>query len=254
MATTAPGPSEQATLTLLGWWELRVDLESLPLGRREQRLLALLALTGRRSRLELAGTLWPESTEHHATSNLRAAVWHIRHAAPGLITAQQSTLDLARHVRVDAADLAGLATRVTAAPETVDLADAIGLLDGGDLLPGWYDDWVLFHRERLEHLRLRALEALARASLRAGRTDDAVLAAAAALRIEPLHEGAVLLLVAACLAAGSPVEAVRHFHAYRRRLEHELGIRPSGALTELVAPLLVPVQREPVPAPQRVRR
>ncbi|MGH8905015.1 MAG: hypothetical protein ACRD0K_00470 [Egibacteraceae bacterium] len=30
----------------------------------------------------------------------------------------------------------------------------------GDLLPDWYDDWVLIERERFHQLRLHALEAL----------------------------------------------------------------------------------------------
>jgi len=239
---------------LLDWWDLHIDDRSNGLGRREQRLVALLALTGRRSRLQLAGTLWPESSEHHAMSSLRAAVWHTRHEAPGLLSAHQSTLALAAHVTVDVAQLSGHATRVAASPESHDVADAVATLDVGELLPGWYDDWVLFERERFQHLRFRALEALARSSLAGGRPQEAALAARAALWIEPLHEGANLLLVRACLASGSTVEAVRHFHAYRRQLERDLGIRPSGTIAELVRPLLVSPRRGPLPAPQRARR
>jgi len=39
----------------------------------------------------------------------------------------------------------------------------------GDLLPDWYDDWVLIERERFRQLRLRALEALCERLPRAGR-------------------------------------------------------------------------------------
>ena len=123
-----------------------------------------------------------------------------------------------RDVAVDATDLVRQASTVVAAPDLA-RADSLDLLETKDLLPGWYDDWVLFERARIEHVRFRALEAMALERLRAGCPNDAAVAARAALRIEPLHEGANLLLIQACLDSGGTVEAVRHFHDYRRRLE-----------------------------------
>ncbi|MGZ5416766.1 MAG: AfsR/SARP family transcriptional regulator [Nocardioides sp.] len=233
----------QATLQLLGWWDLRRGEDSIPLGRREQRLVALIALTGRRTRDQLAGMLWPESSEHHALSSLRAAVWNTRRAAGDVLLVQQHTLALAGDLTVDVTQLVGFASGVTAAPGAHDSPEVVESLESADLLPGWYDDWVLFERERVDHVRFHALEALARARLRAGRPYEAADAARSALRIEPLHEGANVLMIRSCLVAGSTVEAVRHFHDYRRRLEHDLGIRPSAQLRELVGPLLVPHQR-----------
>ena len=232
----------KAELQLFGWWELRVGESSVPVGGREQRLIALLALTGRQSRAHVAGTLWPDTTEQRAMNSLRAAVWRTRHATTGVLTAQESTLGLAADVAVDATDLVRQASTVVAAPDLA-RADSLDLLETKDLLPGWYDDWVLFERARIEHVRFRALEAMALEGLRAGCPNDAAVAARAALRIEPLHEGANLLLIQACLDSGGTVEAVRHFHDYRRRLEVELGIRPSPTLHQLIAPLLVPRQR-----------
>lgn len=245
MVTRATAQSVQPSLQLLGWWDLRRGHDSIPLGRREQRLVALLALTGRRTRHQLAGTLWPDSSDDHAMSSLRAAVWNTRRAAGDVLLAQQDTLDLAGHLTVDVTQLVSLASGVAAAPGEHDSAQVVETLETADLLPGWYDDWVLFERERVDHVRFRALEALARARLRTGQPHEAVVAARSALRIEPLHEGANVLLVRACLAAGSTVEAVRHFHEYRRRLQRELGIRPSSQLTELIVPLLIAPQRLP---------
>src|SRR3712207_6958944 len=48
---------------------------------------------------------------------------------------------------------------------------------GGDLLTGWYEDWVVAQRERLRHLRMHALE-IASAVLSAdGRYAEALEAA-----------------------------------------------------------------------------
>lgn len=245
MVTGATSQSVQPRLQLLGWWDLQRGHDSIPLGRREQRLVALLALTGRRTRHQLAGTLWPDSSDDHAMSSLRAAVWNTRRAAGDVLLAQQDTLALAGDLTVDVTQLVCLATGVTTAPGEHDTARVVETLEAADLLPGWYDDWVLFERERVDHVRFRALETLARARLRSGQPHEAMVAARSALRIEPLHEGANVLLVRACLAAGSTVEAVRHFHEYRRRLQRELGIRPSPQLTELIVPLLIAPQRLP---------
>jgi DNA-binding SARP family transcriptional activator len=160
-----------------------------------------------------------------------------------VLAAQQSTLGLAPHVRVDVTEVVACATQVTGSQDWR-FTDALDALEAKDLLPGWYDDWVLFERERIEHVRFRALEAMAVGCLQTGRPDEAALASRAALQIEPLHEGANLLLMRACLASGSTVEAVRHYKAYRRRLEQDLGIRPSAQVSQLIAPLLVPTQRQ----------
>lgn len=245
MITRATAQTVQPRLQLLGWWDLRRGADSIALGRREQRLLALLALTGRRTRDQLAGTLWPDSSDDHAMSSLRAAVWNTRRAAGDVLLAQQRTLALAGDLTVDVTQLVGLASGVASAPGDHDSARVVETLETADLLPGWYDDWVLFERERVDHVRFRALEALARARLRTGQPHESIVAARSALRIEPLHEGVNLLLVRACLAAGSTVEAVRHFHEYRLRLQRELGIRPSLQLTELIGPLLIAPQRVP---------
>jgi DNA-binding SARP family transcriptional activator len=232
-----------ASLQLFGWWDLRVREQSVTLGRREQRLIALLALTGRRARTQIAGILWPDSTESRAMVSLRAAVWHVRQAAQGLLAAEQSTLALAPHVTIDVDRLVDRATTVIDS-RCWEFTESLASLEGKDLLPGWYDDWVLFERERIEHVRFRALESMSQECLQTGDPNGSALAARAALQIEPLHEGANLLLIRACLASGSTVEAVRHFGSYCRRLELDLGIRPSPQVRDLIQPLLIPHQRQ----------
>ena len=55
-----------------------------------------------------------------------------------------------------------------------------------DLLPYWYDDWVLVERERFRQLRLRALEAMCQQLTALGRFDQALEAGLAAVAGEPL--------------------------------------------------------------------
>jgi two-component SAPR family response regulator len=113
---------------------------------------------------------------------------------------------------------------------------------------------VLFERERIQHLRLRALESLALTNLQAGSPHRALAAARTASGIEPLHEGAQLLLIRACLECGNVPEAVRHYQSYRSQLQRDLGVQPSQQLTDQVRPFLLPHQRHAAVANHHSRR
>jgi DNA-binding SARP family transcriptional activator len=230
--------SGRLDLKLFGCWDLRVDGRIVDLGQREQRLLALLALRGRRTRPYVAGTLWPDSTEQRAQMSLRAAVLRSRQAVQGILEAGRTTVGLAPGVDVDVHRL------LRAAGSGGDPRATMAVMGADELLPGWYDDWVIFERERLQHVRLRALESLAESELDVGHHDLALEAALEAIAIEPLRESGHTIAIRAHLLAGNRSAAVREYRTYRDRLERELGIAPSPGLEELVRPLL-PRQREP---------
>ena len=103
-----------------------------------------------------------------------------------------------------------------------------------DLLPGWYDDWVLTEAEEWRQLRLYALEALAGRLAAAGRSGEAVCAARAVVRAEPLRESGYATLIRVHLAEGNQSEAVRQFARCRLLLHAELGLEPSPQLHQLV--------------------
>ena len=106
-----------------------------------------------------------------------------------------------------------------------------------DLLPDWYDDWVLVEAEDWRQLRLHALESLARRLVVLGRTGEAISAAGAAVNAEPLRESARVTLICVHLAEGNQSEALGEFSRYRDLLHHELGLEPTGAMSSLVADL-----------------
>ncbi|WP_091368006.1 AfsR/SARP family transcriptional regulator [Geodermatophilus telluris] len=200
-----------------------------------QRLVAHLCLSSRPARGALAGDLWPEVPEEHAHGSLRSALWRLNKVAPGLVRASASTLRLAADVRVDVRDLDDWARRaITPSGGAGDVAAPDGALLG-DLLPGWYDDWVLLERERLRQLRLQALEAVAVRLAAAGRHGEALEAAHAAVRAEPLRESAHRVVVGIHLAQGNVAEAVRAYEVFRTVLADELGVLPSALMTRLVS-------------------
>lgn len=219
-------------LRLLGCWQLERDGAAHRVGVRQQKLIAALALLGPRPRGFLAGLLWPDSTEERATGSLRIAVYKIRHELAGLLAEDSGPLRLAAQVRVDVAELRAGAEAIRAGTE-VD-AGVVDLLYGGELLPGMYDDWLLFEQERLRQLRICALEGLARRHLGDGHPDAAVVAAMHAAAIEPLRESANALVIRGQLGSGNPAGARRTLDEFRHRLATELGLGPSPDLERLV--------------------
>lgn len=236
---------ERLQLTLCGCWDLRVDGGAVEMGGREQRVVALLALRGRRPRSQIAGTLWPDTTDERALTSLRAAVLRLKRAAPGLVDVRRTTLGLGPDVHVDVADMLHCAALVEG-EHPMNPHQCVSVLSRADLLPGWYEDWVLFERERLQQVRLDALETLARGELAAGNAALALTAAHEAIAIEPLLESAHAVAIRAHLLAGNRSAAVREYREYRHQLRQVLAIEPSSELADLVARPLVPLQNRAV--------
>ncbi|RKR92292.1 DNA-binding SARP family transcriptional activator [Micromonospora pisi] len=212
-----------------------------------QRVIALIGLRPGATRTHLAGLLWPDTPEERALSRLRTALWRLRRngACPVVTTGGAVRLDA--QVEVDVDDLVRAAARVR---EGGDPRWAEGVLAAGrhDLLPGWYDDWVLVERERLRQLRLHTLEQVARAYLRAGQHGEALQAALEAMRAEPLRETPHRLIVQVHLDEGNAYEALHAFYAYRQLILSELQLEPSNAMRALLNDILAPIGG-PAPRP-----
>jgi DNA-binding SARP family transcriptional activator len=200
-----------------------------------RRLIAYLGVRGRCGRVEIAGTLWPDVPESRAQASLRTVLWRLHRLTDRPLVSGGDTLSLANFVVVDVRTFVATARCV--------LSDGSGALQGtpvtaltmmGELLPGWYEDWVLFERERLRQLQMHALEAIAERLTVAKRYAEAIEAAMVAVRLEPLRESATRALIAAHLAENNVVEAVRKFESFRDELTNELGVEPTPELERLV--------------------
>lgn len=225
-------------LSLLGAWRLQQGNTTFQVASREQRLIACVGLLGCRHRSFLSGLLWPRSSEAQAAGNLRTTVWCISHTFPRLLHAAADTLELDESVSVDVASLRDYVALLRDQPGTSVPDSYLDHLGRAELLPGWYDDWVVFEQERLRQVRLSALELMTRQYLAGNEPGKAVIAALSAINIEPLRESAHLLLVQAHLAAGNRAAAVRAYRMFSVRLQAELGVQPSPQLTGLVCEFL----------------
>jgi DNA-binding SARP family transcriptional activator len=226
-------------LALLKGFELTHDGERVALPLSAQRLMAFLALNERPLlRIYVAGTLWTDSSEEHSSGSLRSALWRLQRPGHRLVDTEGDHICLTDHVQVDVRRVEVVARGLMSGSRTVSADDLRVLSSGGELLPGWYDDWILVERERVRQLRLHALESMCIRFTQEGRWSEAILAGLAAVEGEPLRESAHRTLIQAYLAEGNCAEAVRQFRFCEAILVKELGIQPSSSVTDLVAGLL----------------
>jgi len=225
-------------VTVLGEFRLQRGMSVVTVPRASRRLLAFLALHGRVvERAALAGALWPDASELHAYSSLRTALSRLQSTARMALATSKLELGLAKGVTVDVHQARALARRLldpAVPPAPRDLGASAVMALSAELLPDWYDDWVLVEAEDWRQLRLHALEALAGHLRVAGRWGEAASAARAAVRGEPLRESSHAALIRVFLAEGNLSEAVCEFTSYRALLHRELGLQPTPRLRNLI--------------------
>ena len=144
---------------LLGKFDVRLDGEAVAItSRPAQSLFAYLILhagtTHRREKL--AGMLWPDSLEETARDNLRHALWRVRKALPA---SQKSTVEYFLTDDLSIAFNASAnywldATQLEKLSENTSTDELMKVLSAyqGELLPGFYDEWVVLEREHLNSI------------------------------------------------------------------------------------------------------
>jgi DNA-binding SARP family transcriptional activator len=231
---TAPGPR----ISLLGGFGLSDGRVDIAIAEGPQRLLAFLALRKRPVRRTLAaGALWPDVNDEHAASSLRSTLARLDEGARSALAVTASQLAIADRITVDLWEAEALATRLAGPHESLTLdhsssaeVDALS----SDILPDWYEDWVIVEAEAWRLQRLHALEALADDLLGEGSFGQASSAAQAAIDADPLRESPRAALIRIHMAEGNVSDALREFANYRELLKRELGLEPTPRLQALL--------------------
>lgn len=221
------------------------------LSRGAQRLLVFLALSDRPvARVAAAGALWPDVSDHKAGSSLRSALARMDPVGRSIIHATPTALGLRDGVGVDLRDARALAHRLMEHGGEVDADDlgrsAVSKLSS-ELLPDWYENWVVAEAEEWRQLRMGALEAEAGVLGAGRRFAEAATAARASMRAEPLRESAHAALVRVHLAEGNQSEAMRVYERYCGLLRTELDMEPTARLSDLLWRVR---ERNPSPPPR----
>jgi DNA-binding SARP family transcriptional activator len=202
-------------LQLLRRFELSIDGTPIVVPACGERLLARLATSRvpvRRG--DVASQLWPDVEARRAFGNLRSVLWRLPKEALPSIAICDDLLALDSTV---VCDLAAFETAAVALPEP-------------DLLPGWYDDWVIVERERLQRRYVNHYQRHAHQSNEIGEFAQAVRWALRALRIDPLNETTQVALLRAQVGLGNYGAAFEQVRAFEHVLITELGVRPTRDL------------------------
>lgn len=234
---TARSPVERhLTVHLLGgpWITAHAGTQDVPDGSK--RLLAFLALDRRAlDRRYVSGTMWPDTDDERAAGCLRTGLWRLQRTGLELVAVTKASIRLSPSVQVDLGHVTDWADRVLANPaHHADLSPPAPVVPALNLLPGWFDEWVLVHRDRLRQRVLHALDAVARSLCEQGDFAGAIDAGVLAVEAEPLRESAQRALIGAHLAEGNLVEARRVFDRFSALLWRELRAVPSVDLYEAV--------------------
>ena len=142
---------------LLGTFEVKYGEGFLHIsGRHEQSLLAYLVLNSDifHRREKLSSMLWPDSPDDSARENLRHILWRIRKALPSTpMTEYLLTDDLSIAFNASAKHWLDVAV-LKKAGECKSADELISVLSvyKGELLPGFYDNWVTLEREYLNYV------------------------------------------------------------------------------------------------------
>ena len=225
----------EVELTLLGGFELTVGGEAVDLPVASQRVVAFLALRERQTlRVFVAGYLWTHTTDKRSGASLRSALWRVRRDAGELILATPSHLRLSPRVGVDLRRTLAQVYRLLGPPELCTEADLRLEPLSQDLLPDWYEEWVVLEYERVRQLRVHALEVAAERLASLERYGEALQAYLTVIHSEPLRESAHRALMKLYLVQGNRGQALRVYNAFRRLIDREMGSKPSPAMEALL--------------------
>jgi WD40 repeat protein/DNA-binding SARP family transcriptional activator len=241
---------------ILGPLAVRVDGVPVPIGGPKQRaLLALLLLSANRvvSRDRLVGELFADQSLNSADHALRNHVSRLRKAlataaadeprlvarTPGyLLRVEPGELDLEHFERLAATGREALAAGDPAvAAEALRAAER--LWDGRPLADLELEPFARVEVERLEELRLAAVEERIDAELGLGRQPTLVAELEGLSADYPYRERFHAQLMLALYRSGRQAEGLEVFRRTRALLRDELGLEPGIELQELERAILV---------------
>jgi DNA-binding SARP family transcriptional activator len=201
--------------------------------------------------------MWPDANESNARSNLRHALWRIRKAL-GEQTGQDYfsaddltlTFNAGPGYWIDAVVLAG---KTGLASPT--LEEQVAAYQG-ELLPGFYDDWITVERERLQAAFENKIGTLIGRLSSEKHWPDVIEWAEHWIRFGTAPEPAYRALMIAHARLGHKAKAKETYQRCVEALQRELGLEPSEETQELyqqlmsTRPLAKPAMAAPAAAPR----
>lgn len=209
-------------------------------GRTSAELLALLVINSHRfvPREEVAGTIWPDSAPEAGRAGLRTALASLRSRLepPGtpantVLLADRVSIRLSPDsfssdlVTFTAASARAESTRLS--PKHLEALLLAVDLYTGELLPGYYSEWILAERSKLHHIYLKHLSDIV-AIYRANKQAELAIPFASRLIVDdPCNEDPYLVAMRVGLEAAMPERTLQYYAQLEHTLRQEFDAAPS---------------------------
>ena len=249
-------------------------INSLPAGKLQELLCYLLLHRDRtHPREALASLLWGEHVTAASKKYLRQALWQLQSIFcygsdgqlqhPVTVERDSVCLDTTEHLWVDVSVFEKAAgdrkSHAGPVPPVIakQMREAVDLYRA-DLLEGWYQDWCLIERERLQNLHLVMLGKLMGHCEEQKEYEEGLEFGERILRLDRAHERTYQKMMRLQQLAGDRAGSLRTYQRCVTALREEIGVDPSETTFSLLeqirangptAPVLVMPRPEPVSRP-----
>ena len=219
---------------LLGQFKLKANDQNLNLpSRPAQSILAYLVLhPGVEHRREkLAALFWPETSDANARSYLRQALWRIRKSFTESSLSWRDYLQ-ANDITIKfnpQSDYWLDAAQLLSAHETMPASDMIEVIKlyKGELLPGFYEDWIVLERDHINSAYQQKMERLLDCLVEEKQWDDVLTWSENWILHGYSPEPAYRAIMLAHAAKGDQSQVIATFQRCSEALQRELGVSPS---------------------------
>ncbi len=210
-------------LFLLGTFRIEREHQVIHLPRRKvESLLAYLALyPEEHSREQLASLFWGDFSDEQARTSLRTSLVVLRkHLGEELLLADREVIRLNPNYPIWM-DTRELELRAASTPSTA------GELYRGELLTGFYEDWISPKRDAYRELYLDTLLQQTQELRAQSEYERAVETARQVLVQDPANERAYQHLMFCFMAQGNRQAALEEYENCARALQEELTVEPA---------------------------
>lgn len=226
------------------------EIDCFPSARARELFCYLLLHRGQpHSRETLAAVLWGECSTAQSKKYLRQTLWQLHQALQTLLAGAHAAvlqtdpdsvrvnsheelwLDVEEFERAFA-PTQGIAGERLEQRRAEDLRKSVVLYEG-DLLEGCYQDWCLYHRERLENNYLAMLDKLMAYSESHGDYEGGIAYGERLLKQDRGRERTYYRLMRLQYLAGDRAGALRQYQRCAAALKQELGVEPAKRTVEL---------------------
>lgn len=196
-------------------------------------------------REQLMALLWEQSEPAQARKYLRQTLWQLQNSLDGqgdqLLLAESDWIQINPQASywLDVAQFEEAFLSVEGRPgqdlkpeEAKSLTEAIRLYKG-DLLEGWYHDWCLFERERLQNIYLAMLDKLMGYCEAHNKHDEGIRFGMCILQLDHARERTHRRLMRLRYLAGDRTGALRQYDRCLKALNQELNVKPSWRTKEI---------------------